>query len=194
MGIVKRAADLAFTFRFIRMLVLDWKDWDAYKLGIVDEEGKRDKNVKLDTDEKKSAYTPFIRMAANIKRLLSKIPGGSSKIGSFAAALFLIKEQYSLDDRAIDEIINKLHVDTTDLMVENTWFIVQDNMLSPGVYKLSEAKLLNDTFDELVRAKDKIKINEDCYPVGNVLGIDIYKATHLNTGREIYVSAQELTK
>ena len=194
MGIVKRAADLAFTFRFIRMLVLDWKDWDAYKLGIVDEEGKRDKNVKLDTDEKKSAYTPFIRMAANIKRLLSKIPGGSSKIGSFAAALFLIKEQYSLDDRAIDEVINKLHVDTTDLMVENTWFIVQDNMLSPGVYKLSEAKLLNDTFDELVRAKDKIKINEDCYPVGNVLGIDIYKATHLNTGREIYVSAQELTK
>jgi len=194
MGIVKRAADLAFTFRFIRMLVLDWKDWDAYKLGIIDEEGKRDKNVKLDTDEKKSAYTPFIRMAANIKRLLSKIPGGSSKIGSFAAALFLIKEQYSLNDRAIDEIINKLHVDTTDLMVENTWFIVDDKMLSPGVYKLSEAKLLNDTFDELVRAKDKIKINEDCYPIGNVLGIDIYKATHLNTGREIYVSAQELTK
>ena len=41
MGIVKRAADIAYTFRFIRMLVLDWKDWDAYKLGIIDEEGKR---------------------------------------------------------------------------------------------------------------------------------------------------------
>ena len=31
MGLVKRAADLAYTFRFIRMLVLDWKDWDAAK-------------------------------------------------------------------------------------------------------------------------------------------------------------------
>ena len=62
MGIVKRAADLAFTFRFIRMLVLDWKDWDAYKLNIIDEDGKRNKDVKLDDDEKKSAYTPFIRM------------------------------------------------------------------------------------------------------------------------------------
>ena len=57
MGIVKRAADLAYTFRFVRMLVLDWKDWDAYKLGIIDENGKRIKSEKLDTDEKKSAYT-----------------------------------------------------------------------------------------------------------------------------------------
>ena len=53
MGLVKRAADLAYAFRFIRMLVLDWKDWDAFKLGVIDEEGKRDRNVKLDTDEKK---------------------------------------------------------------------------------------------------------------------------------------------
>ena len=55
MGILKRAADIAYTFRFIRMLVMDWKDWDAYKLGIIDENGKRDRNVKLDSDEKKSA-------------------------------------------------------------------------------------------------------------------------------------------
>lgn len=34
MGIVKRAADLAFTFRFLRMLVMKWENWDAYKLGI----------------------------------------------------------------------------------------------------------------------------------------------------------------
>ncbi len=106
MGIVKRAADLAFTFRFIRMLVMDWTSWDAYKLGLIDENGKRIKSEKLDSDEKKSSYTPFIRLAANVKRLVSKIPGGGSKLGSFAAALFLIKEQYQLNDNAIEEIIN----------------------------------------------------------------------------------------
>ena len=79
MGILKRAADIAYTFRFIRMLVMDWKDWDAYKLGIIDENGKRDRNVKLDSDEKKSAYTTFIRLAANVKRLVAKIPGGSPR-------------------------------------------------------------------------------------------------------------------
>ena len=71
---------------------MDWKDWDAYKLGLIDENGKRNKNVKMDTDEKKSAYTPFIRLAANIKRLVSKVPGGGTGLGSFAAALYLIKE------------------------------------------------------------------------------------------------------
>ncbi len=59
MGIVKRAADIAYTFRFIRMLVLDWKDWDAYKLGIIDENGKRIKSVKLDNDEKKVCIYSF---------------------------------------------------------------------------------------------------------------------------------------
>ena len=31
MGLLKKAADTVYAFRFIRMLVLDWKDWDAYK-------------------------------------------------------------------------------------------------------------------------------------------------------------------
>lgn len=194
MGIVKRAADLAFTFRFIRMLVMDWTSWDAYKLGLIDENGKRIKSEKLDSDEKKSSYTPFIRLAANVKRLVSKIPGGGSKLGSFAAALFLIKEQYQLNDNAIEEIINKLHIDTTDLMVENTWFTVQDKMLSPGIYKLAEAKVLNDTCEEVVNPKDKIRVQDDSYPIGNIVGIDIYEAIHLNTGRMIYVTAQELIK
>ena len=46
MGIVKGAADLVYTFRFIRMLVLKWESWDAYKQGLIDEKGKRIKSVK----------------------------------------------------------------------------------------------------------------------------------------------------
>ena len=90
MGRLKKAADITYTFRFIRMLVLDWKELDAYKLGIIDENGKRNKNEKLDSSEKKDAYTPFIRLCANIKRLVANIPGGGSKLGSFASALYLI--------------------------------------------------------------------------------------------------------
>ena len=32
MSILKRGADLVYTFRFIRMLVMKWENWDAYKL------------------------------------------------------------------------------------------------------------------------------------------------------------------
>lgn len=195
MGLVKRAADLAFTFRFIRMLVLDWKDWDAYKLGLIDEEGKRIKSEKLDNDEKKSAYTPFIRLAANVKRLLSKIPGGGSKLGSFAAALYLIKEKYNLNDTQLQKIIEEFGVDPLDMMVEQSeWFVLQNKQLSPGIYRINEDKILNGTYDDIVRTKDQIRIQDDCFPVGNVFGIDIYEATHVRTQQSVYVAVTEIYK
>ena len=195
MGVVKRAADLAYTFRFIRMLVMDWKSWDAYKLGIINDEGKRDKNVKLDSDEKRAAYTPFIRLAANVKRLVSKIPGGGSKLGSFAAALYLIKEKYQLRDSDLVKIIEKVNIDVFDLLVEqNEWFVVQDKLLSPGMYRLYESKLVNKTCDEIINAKDQIRVDDDCYPIGDVFGIDIYEVTHVRTNQAVYIATGEIYK
>lgn len=195
MGLVKRAADLTYTFRFIRMLVLDWKDWDAYKLGIIDDNGKRNKNEKIDNDEKKSAYTPFIRLAANVKRLLNKIPGGGSKLGSFAAALYLIKERYSLSDNKLRKILRECNIDASGLLAEDTqWFVLEDKQLSPGVYRIHNPKILNKSCEEMVWAKDQIRIEEDCYPVGDVLGLDIYEATHIKTNQKIYIATSEIYK
>ena len=195
MGILKRAADLGYTFRFIRMMVMDWKDWDAYKQGIIDENGKRNKNVKLDTDEKKSAYTPFIRLAANIKRLVAKIPGGGSRLGSFASALYLIKEKTKINDDQLQKICNKMNVDILDFLNEsNSWFMLDEKQISPGIYRVETPKLLNKSCDELVWPKDRVRINEDCFPIGDVFGVDIYEATHVNTDQKIFVTASELYK
>lgn len=195
MGLVKRAADLAFTFRFIRMLVMDWNDWDAVKLGILDNEGKRIQSEKLDTDEKKSAYTPFIRLAANVKRLLSKIPGGGTKLGSFAAALYLIKETYDLSDSTIKHITEKLHIDPLDFLLEkNEWFVLENGQVSPGIYRLKEEKIISQHSDTMVSAKDKVRFREDAFPVGNIFGIDIYEAEHIRTRQKIFVTTQEIYK
>lgn len=193
MGLVKRAADLTYTFRFIRMIVLDWKEWDAYKLGIIDEKGKRQKGIKLDSDERKSAYTPFIRLCANIKRLVANIPGGSSKLGSFASALFLIKEKYELNDTCLEKILSKAGVDRLDMMLErNEWFMLEDGSVSPGVYKVRENKLINRSCEEVVWAKDTVRVSEDAFPVGEVFGISIYEALHMKTNQKIYVSLSEI--
>ena len=193
MGILKRAADLTYTFRFIRMLVLDWKEWDAYKLGIIDENGKRNKNEKLDTAEKKSAYTPFIRLCANIKRLVANIPGGGSKLGSFASALYLIKEHYNLTDEQLERINKKLGVDRLDIVLEGSeWFLIEGNVIAPGVYRVREPKLLSKTCEEMVWAKDQIRIDEDCSPVGDVFGIPIYEATHMKTNQKIFITVNEI--
>ena len=195
MGLVKSAVDLTYTFRFIRMLVMKWENWDAYKLGIIDENGKRQRNVKLDTDEKKSAYTPFIRLCANIKRLTSKIPGGSTRLGSFAAALYLIKEKFELTDKQLEKIIEKCNIDTYDILAEeNQWFMLEDKQLSPGMYRVYNPKLLNTSCEEMVWAKDQIRINEECFPVGDVFGLDIYEATHVKTNQKVFIAASEIYK
>ena len=193
MGLIKRAADLAYTFRFIRMLVMDWKNWDAYKEGLIDENGKRQRNVKLDNDEKKSAYTPFIRLAANLKRLVSAVPGGGSKLGSFASALFLIKEK--VGDKGIKSICEEMNVEVLDFLNEkNEWFLLDEKQLSPGIYRVQNPKLLNGSCAEMVWPKDQVRVQEECYPVGDVFGVDIYEATHVNTDKQVYVTASELIR
>lgn len=190
MGIVKRAADLAFTFRFLRMLVMDWKSWDAYKLEIIDENGKRNPSVKLDTDDKKSAWTPFIRLAANVKRLV-----GFNKLTSLAAALYLIKESQGLTEKDMEKILKESNIDILDFLAEsNEWFILEDKRMSPGVYRVKSEKALNTTFEQVVQAKDQVKFFNDSYPVGSIFGIDIYEAIHVRSNQKIYVSAGELTK
>ncbi len=195
MGILKGAADTVYAFRFIRMMVMDWKSWDAYKEGIIDENGKRLKEVKLDTDSKRSAYTPFVRLVANIKRLTAKIPGGGSKLGSFASALYLVKEKANLSEKGLKSICEKCDIEVLDFLNENNeWFLLEDKQLSPGVYRVNNPKLLNRSCSELVWAKDQVRVKDDSYPVGDVFGVDIYEAIHIKTDQEVYVTASELTR
>jgi len=195
MGILKRAADLTFTFRFIRMLVMDWKNWDAYKQGIIDENGKRKRETKLDTDEKKSSYTPFIRMAANIKRLLANVPGGSSKLGTFASALFLVKEKFNIDDKCIQKICKEHNIEPLTFVNENnSWFLLDDKQLAPGIYRVKDYKVVNTTCEEIVRSKDQIRVKDDAYPIGDVFGIDVYEAIHVRTNQPLFVTINEIYK
>ena len=195
MGILKSAADTVYAFRFIRMMVMDWKSWDAYKEGIIDENGKRDRNVKIDTDNKRSAYTPFVRLVANIKRLVSKLPGGGSKLGSFASALYLVKEKANIGEKGLKDICEKCDIEVLDFLNENNqWFLLENKQLSPGVYRVENPKLLNKSCNEMVWPKDQIRIEQECYPVGDVFGVDIYEATHIKTNQEVYVTASELMR
>ena len=68
MSLASRAGDLFYTFRFIKLLVTNWTDTDAFKLGIIDENGKRIKTKKVTTPEEKSAYTTFHRLVYNVKK------------------------------------------------------------------------------------------------------------------------------
>tara|TARA_B100001093_G_scaffold465916_1_gene483943 strand:+ start:1892 stop:2476 length:585 start_codon:yes stop_codon:yes gene_type:complete len=193
MGMIARAGDLLYTFRFLTLLVTPFNRTKAYKLGIIDKQGDRQKEVELDTSEMKGAYTHFHRLVFNIKKIIGKSPTGRTTVGSYAAALYLIKEKLGLDDSSIEKIVDKCNFDKEIFVTEhNTWFILEDNKLSSGVYKIKNTKVLNKTIEEIVRTKDKIRVSNDCYPVGEIFGISIYEATHIKTNQKIYITSEEI--
>ena len=199
MGIVKRAADLAYTIRFVTLMSTPFESMDAYKLGIIDAEGKRRKEFEMNTMDNRKAYqeyfTPFHRLVFNVKRFLSNAPGGSSRIASYASALYLIREEYGISEEDIKRGLTEAGIDPTDLLTENNqWFVLEDQRLSPGIYRVTNPKCLNRTFDDMVRPFDKIRVEDKSYPIGEIFGLNIYEAIHMPTQQKIYVTAEEILK
>lgn len=195
MGLLTRAGDLVYTFRFLKLLVTPFNKTKAFELGIIDEDGVRQKAVKLDNTEKKSAFTTFHRLVFNIKKIMAKAPGGGTRLASYAAALFLIKEKLELSDDSITQIVEKSGIDPLDFLNEQSeWFLLDDGALTPGTYQIREEKVVNSTIEDLVRKKDQIIVSQDCYPVGDIYGIDIYEVTHKKTNQKLYVTVNEIYK
>ena len=93
-----RAFDTFITYKIISNLVTDWEDFPAFDHGIIDKNGKLlRKSNTLKTSDEKNSYTLFHRIIFNLKRLLQKLPGGKSKLASYAAGLFLIKEEIDVE-------------------------------------------------------------------------------------------------
>lgn len=94
--------DLWMVYSFIRRLATPFKEWEAYKLGIIDEDGNiLKKRRDLHTIAERNAFGVFDVMILNLKKLLAKVPGGSSRIASYAAALYLIREWNHFSDSSI---------------------------------------------------------------------------------------------
>jgi len=104
-GAGSSALDLYFVYKFAKYIAMDWEDWEAYKLGIIDDKGNVIKKNRTMTVEKQN-YTFFHRLLRKLKQLLEKVPGMKSKLGKAAAAYFLFKEElvkHGTDAEALDE-------------------------------------------------------------------------------------------
>jgi len=94
MGIIAGIGNIYFVYQFLKKLVTPFNKTKAFDLGIIDETGKILKRRRdLETSEEKDAYNLSDTLIWNVKKLMGKIPGGKSRIASYAAALWLIKEQ-----------------------------------------------------------------------------------------------------
>ena len=108
MGLLTRAGDLVYTIRFLKLLTTSFEKTKAFELGLIDKAGKRIK--KAEKPDEKAVYTPFHRLVYNIKRL---IPGG--KLGSFATALFMLRENFGIKP---ERVLEEANIDPLDLLAE----------------------------------------------------------------------------
>ena len=195
MAILQRAVDVYYTFRFLRQLVTPWNETKAFKLGLIDADGKVLR--KATTPDEKDAYTLFFRLVYNIKRLLNKVPLGKTKLASYVAALWLIKENTKMSEEAIIEGFNAyleqegITLDNT-LSESKTWMTKGENLL-PGKYKLAE-HVVSPITGELVAFKGSlIMVNEaSAPPQGKFNDVNIYSVYHPSTKQKIYITVEDI--
>jgi|TARA_R110000787_G_scaffold15246_1_gene47070 hypothetical protein len=201
-----RAIDLFVTYRFIKLLVTPFDKMPAFKLGIIDKDGARvmEKTVSrgmqptlLRTDEEKSAYTVLHKLVFNIKKIFGKVPGLRTKLGTYAAALFLLKDTFkeSVDDPDMFEKEFMKYLKESGYEIDNTIseeVIGFGEVLPKGEYVLVN-DILNSEEEELqAKAGDKVIAYDDEAPIDTVLGVEIFPIIHIKTQEKIYISLEDI--
>ena len=206
-----RAIDLFVTYRFIKLLVTPFEKTEAFKLGIIDKDGNRvlpttppggvRKVVPepLVSTEEKNAYTILHKLVFNIKKIFGKVPGLRTKLGTYAAALFLLKDTFKehVEDPDVFEkefmkYLKEQGYEIDDSISEEV--IGFGEVLPKGEYVLVN-DILNKEEEELSAKKgDKVVAYDDEAPVDTILGIDIFPVIHIKTQEKIYVGLEDLVQ
>lgn len=113
------AVSLFMVYQFLKRLVTPFNQWPAYIAGIIDEKGTIITKAKdRHTLDQKRSFSKFDLLVLKIKRLMEKVPGGKTKIASYAAALYLIKEdwkQYTIEEIESDEYVKRMELEIFEL-------------------------------------------------------------------------------
>ena len=125
------------------------------------------------------------------------MPGLRTKVGTYAAALFLLKDTFkeSVDDPDMFEkefikFLKENNIELDDSISEEV--IGFGEILPKGEYVLVN-DILNKEEEELsAKSGDKVIAYEDEAPVDTVLGVEIFSVIHVPSQEKIYVSLEDI--
>ena len=197
-----RAIDLFVTYRFLKLLTTPFEKQDAFKLGIIDKDGNRIKKpnstrpaVPLATSELKNSYTILHKLVFNIKKIFAKVPGLRTKVGTYAAALFLLKDTFkeSVSDPDMFEKEFMKYLKEQGVELDNE---ISEEVIGFGeILPKGEYVLINDILNKqehIILKGDKVIAYADEAPVDTVLGVDIFPVVHVKTQEKIFVSLEDI--
>lgn len=116
--------DLAIVYRILRLLTTPFEEWKLYKEGIINDKGEV---IKQNAD-----VSYFDSLVLNLKRLINKIPGGKSKIGSYAVALTLLKNASAISEGS-QEFLIQLPVIFEECLLEAQQTLNEDGVPANNV-------------------------------------------------------------
>ena len=185
--------DMLVAYKFIKILTTDFKDTDAFKMGIIDKDGNILKKRKDLRGDERTAYTIFHTLCWNLKKIMLRVPGLKSKLGSYATALFLLKEQHNGEhetggDLLVERILERL-TDTNkdaDVLFESTF----EPTMKPGVYVACQ-EIVTPSF-ETIQEGEIIIVGNEKLPLTEMVSIPLYTAVHLDSGEEVIVSRESV--
>jgi hypothetical protein len=164
--------DTFIVYQFLKRLVTPFRNWEAFKLGIIDENGLiLKKRKELKTPQERNSFSLFDLMVLKMKRVLERLPFGKSRIASYAAALYFIKESKYYDENHynfnediliefLEDFIDELKSDPEEFrkFMESVPNIEIDEMPTNNIGSGNIAGVLDGS---LVRKKPKILRRKD---------------------------------
>ena len=183
MGVV----DTVIVFRILKMMTRKWEEMDAYKFGLIDDNGKRIKSKKPKTSEEKNSSTLLHRLVFNLKRILELLPFGRTRLASYAASLALLKEHFNIDGKYLEETFYQYLKDnnlTLDLLEghEN-----RNNLQKGKEYELRQS-VWNEE-DCIGTRGDQVQV---LGRTDNVMGVDIYRVYNITQDQSMLITGHDV--
>ena len=192
-----RAIDLFVTYRVIRLLTTPFEKTDAFKMGIIDKNGNRLPKKLYKIDER-NANTVLHKLVFNIKKLFQKVPGLRTKVGTYAAALFLLKDTFKehvedpkMFEKEFLKYLEENNIELDDTIAEEV--TLDNGKLSKGIYTLTQDVVATEDEEEIEALEgDEVEVFEDTPAADTILGVDVFPVIHIKTKQKIFVSAEDI--
>jgi hypothetical protein len=187
--------DTWIVYKFIRLLTTPFDETDAFKLGVINGSGELLKKTDDLTSDQQASYTLFHRLVFNLKRLIEKIPGGKSKIGTYAAALFLLREEMGDEEGVLVMERSFMSYLKENNAVEGNHLEEQylpEETLAQGNYRTLNI-MLDQKGDTLPKGTIVVA-KHDTKPSGRVLGVDVYELQVAKTGKAVIISNEDVSE
>ena len=179
--------DTVIVFRILKMMTRKWSEMDAYKFGLIDDNGKRIKTKKPKTSEEKNSFTLLHRLVFNLKRVLELLPFGRTRLASYAASLALLKEHFEIDGKYLEESFYT-YLKENDLTLD----LLEGHDNKNNLVKGKDYELRQSVWNEedcIGTRGDRVQI---LGKTDNVMGVDIYRVYNYNKDQSMLITGHDV--